>query len=300
MSPAEGRAVSSRRRFLRWSLAGGLVAVLLGYVTAVGWLMANEVQLVFVPNRKAFPVAPDVMARIERMPRVTATGRPGLLWVMRQAQRPDAPWVLYLHGNAANVTTPENVERYEQLRGLGLQLVAPEYPGFGEVEGTPSEGALGTAARDAWAWLRAAGVPADSIAIYGWSLGSGVATDLASAVDERAVVLEGAFSGIDDRASERYPWLPIRLMVRNRFASRERIGRIGSPLLLLHATDDTIVPVSHARDLIALALEPRRLVELTGGHMHPNRLDEARYLAALRAFFADVFPAAGAAAVAQP
>ena len=78
-------------------------------------------------------------------------------------------------------------------------------------------------------WLREQGVPASSIAIYGWSLGSGVATDLASAVDERAVVLEGAFSGVDDRASELYPWLPIRLMVRNRFASRERIARLGSP-----------------------------------------------------------------------
>ncbi len=105
------------------------------------------------------------------------------------------------------------------------------------------------------------------IAIYGWSLGSGVATDLASAVDERAVVLEGAFSGVDDRASELYPWLPIRLMVRNRFASRERIARLGSPLLLLHATDDTVVPVSHARTAAgrgAGASSPRR----THGRTH--------------------------------
>lgn len=299
MSPADAATTpSARRRFLRWSLIGALVAAVLAYGTAVGWLMANEVQLVFVPNRKVYTVAPDVAARIERVPRVTAAGAPGLLWVMRHAAQPQAPWVLYLHGNGANVGTPENVERYQHLHELGLQVVAPEYPGFGEVAGVPSEAALVAAARDAWNWLRDSGVPPGSIAIYGWSLGSGVATDLASTVDERGLVLEGAFSGIDDRASELYPWLPIRLMVRNRFASRDRIGRTGSPLLLLHATDDTIVPVAHARTLLALAREPRRLVELTGGHVHPNRQDETRYVAALRLFFGDVFP--GARAIDQP
>jgi pimeloyl-ACP methyl ester carboxylesterase len=282
-------------RLIRWSLIGAAIAVVLAYVTAIGYLMANEVQLVFVPNRKAYPVAPAVAARIERVPRHSPTG---LLWVMRQPNRPDAPWVLYLHGNAANLSTPVNVERYEQLQRLGLQVVTPEYPGFGEVEGAPSEAALGLAARDAWSWLREQGVRPSSVAIYGWSLGSGVATDLASAVDERAVVLEGAFSGVDDRASELYPWLPIRLMVRNRFASRDRIGRLGSPLLLLHATDDTIVPVSHGRALLAAARPPRSLVELTGGHIHPNRADERRYMAALQSFFAAVFPSAGV--VVQP
>lgn len=281
-----------RRRFLRWSLVGAAVAIVLAYLTAIGWMMTNEVQLVFVPNRKAYPLAHDVAARIERLPRVDATGRVvGLLWVMRQPARHDAPWVLYLHGNGSNVSTPENVERYEQLRRLGLQVVTVEYPGFGQVAGTPSEVSLGVAARDAWTWLREQGVPGSSIALYGWSLGSGVATALASTVEERAVILEGAFSGIDDRAAELYPWLPIRLMVRNRFASRDRIARLGSPLLLLHAADDTVVPIAHGRALLAAARPPRRLVELTGGHVHPNRRDAARYEAALRTFLGEVFPA---------
>ena len=244
-------------------------AAVLAYLTAIGYLMANEVELVFRPNRKAYPISAEIAARIERVPRTPQGLTSGLLWVMRQPAHADAPWVVYLHGNGANLSTPENVERYEVLRRLGLQVVAPEYPGFGEVNGTPSEAALDAAARDAWAWLRDQGVPVlRDRRSTGGPWGPGVATDLASAVDERAVILEGAFSGVDDRASELYPWLPIRLMVRNRFASRERIARVGSPLLLLHATDDTIVPVSHARTLLAAAREPRRLVELTGGHVH--------------------------------
>lgn len=291
MSPEPPAAGNLRRRFLRWSLIGAVAAAVLAYVTVIAWLMANEVSLVFVPSRQVHPIASDTAARIERVPRTLADGADGLLWVMRQAGRPDAPWVLYLHGNGANLSTPENVERYVQLHRLGLQVVAPEYPGYGEIHGSPSERTLDAAARDGWTWLQQSGVPAASVAIYGWSLGSGVATGLAIDVDERAVILEGAFSSIDDRASELYPWLPIRLMVRNRFASRERIGRIGSPLLLLHAADDTIVPLAHGQRLLGLAREPRRLVELTGGHVHPNRQDTARYMMALRSFLSDVFPA---------
>ena len=275
---------------------------MLAYATVVGWLIVNEVTLVFAPNRKAYPVGSGIAARVERVSRTLPDGTSGLLWVMRQDGHAEAPWVLYLHGNGANVSTPENVERYEQLHDLGLQVVAPEYPGYGELTGTPSEPALTAAARDGWAWLRENGVPDASIAIYGWSLGSGVATRLAVDVGERAVVLEGAFTGVDDRAAELYPWLPVRLMVRNRFASRDRIGLVGSPLLLLHATDDTVVPVSHGRQLLTLARDPRRLVELTGGHVHLNRQDAARYADALRTFLSEVFqapPPGAVAAVAQ-
>lgn len=270
-------------------LLAAAVAAGLAYATAMGWVMAHEVDLVFKPNRRAYAVALEAPAGIT-IARTLPDGRPGQLWVVRHAGRPDAPWVVYLHGNGATVATPENVERYGVLHDLGLQIVAPEYPGFGVLDGVPSEAALGLAARDAWAWLREQGVASADIAVYGWSLGSGVATDLASVVDERGVVLEGAFTGVDDRGREVYPWLPIGLMIRNRFASRERIGRLGSPLLLLHATDDQVIPVGHARRLLALAQPPRRLVELTGGHVHPNRAARARYTGALRAFFSGLWP----------
>jgi pimeloyl-ACP methyl ester carboxylesterase len=277
-----------RRRWLAWSVAGALAAIVLAYATAVGYMMANEVALVFAPNGRDYAIAPEIARRIERVPR-TVDGSPGLLWVLRGEA--DAPWVVFLHGNAANVSTPENVTRYLQLRSLGLQVVAPEYPGFGSVPGRASEAGAAAAARDAWEWVRASGVPASRIAVYGWSLGSGVATHLATTVDERGLVLEGAFTGVDDRAREVYPWLPIRYMIRNPFASRDRIGRIGSPLLLLHARDDRIIPFPHAERLLAAAHGPKRLVALTGGNIRPNLVDQQTYLDGLRGFFAEIFGA---------
>jgi pimeloyl-ACP methyl ester carboxylesterase len=287
VSPDTTGAPSIGRRFVRWSVAGALTASVLAYATAIGWLMANEVALVFVPNRKAYAVAPEMAARLERVTRTLPGGRPGLLWVLRHSPEGDAPWVIFLHGNGANVATPDNVTRYRQMLELGLNVVAPEYPGFGTIAGEASETAAVAAARDAWDWLRGSGVPAAHIVIYGWSLGSGVATHLAAAVDERALVLEGAFTGVDDRASELYPWLPIRLMIRNAFASRDRIARVGSPLLLLHARDDEIIPFAHGEQLLNAAREPKRLVALQGGHVRPNLRDQARYLGALRQFLGE-------------
>jgi fermentation-respiration switch protein FrsA (DUF1100 family) len=81
-------------------------------------------------------------------------------------------------------------------------------------------------------------------------------------------------------------------MISNPFASRERIARIGSPLLLLHARDDEIIPFAHGERLLQAAREPRRLVVLEGGHIHPNVRDEATYLGALRQFFGEAFPGA--------
>jgi fermentation-respiration switch protein FrsA (DUF1100 family) len=78
-------------------------------------------------------------------------------------------------------------------------------------------------------------------------------------------------------------------MIRNAFASRDRIARIGSPLLLLHARDDQIIPFPHGQRLLDAARAPKRLVALTGGHIRPNVRDEATYLAALRDFFGEVF-----------
>lgn len=285
------------RRLGRWSLIGAVIATVLAYATGIAYLKVNEVALVFAPDRRPVAVPADLAAGTTRLSRPTPTSQPGELLIVRRAADPAdpaaRPWVIFLHGNAAHVTSPGNVARYRQLLDLGVDVVAPEYPGYGSVEGPPSEAGSVAAARDAWEWLRASGVAPSRIAIYGWSLGSGVATRLASSVDERGLVLEGAFTGVDDRGSELYPWLPIRWIASHRFASREAIAQVGSPLLLLHARDDEVIPFAHSERLLALAHAPKRLVALTGGHIVPNERDRTRYEGALREFFAAIFGPAG-------
>lgn len=276
------------RPAVRSLLVGLLSLVAALYIGALGWLKWNEVTLVYRPVTRLDPVPGDLGLQPERLRAAGEEGASHLLWVYRSAHGAEAPWVLFLHGNGANVTTSINVARCHQLSLLGLNVVAVEYPGFGDSPGEPSEPAMVAAAQAAWRWLtRDIGVPEPRVAIYGWSLGSGIATQLASEVGEGALVLEGAFTSVADRAAEEYPWVPVSLLLRHPFASRDRIGAAGSPLLLLHARDDEIVPFAHGERLLAAARGLRQLVPLAGGHVYPNLVSEDAYLRALHAFLSD-------------
>jgi hypothetical protein len=185
-----------------------------------------------------------------------------------------APWVIFLHGNDANISTRLNIVHYERLRAIGLNVMAPEYRGFGGVAGVPTEAGLAEDARHAYDYLRQERhVDAARIVIYGWSLGSAVAVTLASGVDEAAVILEGAPASVVAIGARRYPMFPIRLLIRNPFESIRRVGAIHAPLLFLHSPEDVVIPMSEGRRLFEAARPPKQFVEVTGGHVYASERD---------------------------
>lgn len=278
-------APAPRPRRARSLLLAVVICVVVPYAGILGWLKWHETDLIYRPVRVMSDVPADLGLVPERLRIADDTGAVHPLWVYRTRPAREAGWVIFLHGNAANVSSTMNVARCHQLSLLGLNVVAVEYPGFGESAGEPSEPGMVAAAMTAWRWLTDdIGVPPSRIAIYGWSLGSGAATQVAADVDEAALVLEGAFTSVADVAAEIYPYLPVRWLLRHPFASHSRIGRAGSPVLLLHARDDEVVPFAHAERLHAAATGLRQLVPLSGGHVHPNLAREDDYLRALHGF----------------
>ena len=281
------------RRPVRFVSDVGILA-LLGYLGAVAYLYAYQIDLVFrAPTRGAL-VAASVGLAPERL---VITGERGLAteaWRVRAA-RPasEAPgagyWILFLHGNAASISSSANVRRYDQLRQLGLDVLAVEYPGFGDVGGSASEAGMHAAARAAYDRLRRIdGVPASRIAIYGWSLGTGAAIPLARDVEEAALITEGGFTSVLARAGEQHPFMPVRWLLQHPFRSDEAIAGTHSATLFLHSPDDTIIPFPHGEALFARAAEPKRLVRLAGGHIYPNAEDADRYSAAIHDFLSEV------------
>src|SRR5918995_755723 len=114
-------------------------------------------------------------------------------------------WVLFLHGNSATIASRVNIARYRELRALGLSVLAPEYRGFAGLPGIPTEAGLNADARAAFDYLTGTrGVSPTRVVIYGWSLGAAVAVDLASNVNEAAVVLEGAPASLVGIGAELY------------------------------------------------------------------------------------------------
>jgi pimeloyl-ACP methyl ester carboxylesterase len=272
------------------------ILALLGYGGAIAYLYAYQVELVFRAPSHAALYARSLGLAPER---VVVTGANGLAtdaWRIRPAATAAAGastvspyWVLFLHGNGAAISSSPNLRRYDQLRQLGLNVLAVEYPGFGDVGGKASEAGMHAAARAAYDRLRRVdGIPADHIAIYGWSLGTGAAVPLARDVDEAALIVEGGFTSVLARAREQHPFMPVGWLLQHPFRSDEAIAGTHSATLFLHSPDDAIIPFPHGEAMFAKAAEPKRLVRLAGGHIYPNAEDADRYSAAIHDFLAEV------------
>lgn len=276
MFPARG---SSLRAGAGRLLLLALVLILVSYGGAAAWLWTQETRLVFRAGRSLGPARPAPPFEHVDLPR--ADGARQFAWVMRHAGGGDT-WVLFLHGNAGTVASRMNITHYEQLRALGLNVLAPEYRGFGGLEGVPTERGLYADARAAYDYLRERlEVPPDRIAIYGWSLGGAVAIDLASQVAQAALILEGAPASLVDIGQQQYPLFPIRLLMRNPFDAVQKIGSVRAPILFLHSANDEIVPVGEGRRLFESARAPKRFLEVRGGHVDAAQVDSAVFLEAI-------------------
>lgn len=277
----------SRRPWLR---TAGLLAIVLlvGYVGLTAYLFLNQVELIFRPRRTLSLVSPTLgLQPVVRT--IAGLHGPTLAWEMPAGDATLHPnWIVFLHGNDATRSSGGNVVRYHQLRSLGLNVLAPEYPGYADAQGEPSERSMVEAARAAYNYLRRdRGVDGRRIAIYGWSLGSGAAVPVARDADEAALLLEGAFSSVLRRAQAEYPYLPIRFFVRHTFLSEDVIEWTGSPTLFLHSPEDVVIPFSDGERLYQRARAPKQIVRLRGGHITPNLDDEDTYLAAIVDFLSE-------------
>jgi fermentation-respiration switch protein FrsA (DUF1100 family) len=243
-----------------------------------GWLAS-----VFFPRTALPPFVSDSAVGAERVDFRSHDGVPQAAW--RLATPGVHPWMLYFHGNATAVT--EGLDRYRLFQQLGFNIFAPEYRGYNGVPGHPGEASLAHDALAAYQYLRETEHLGDhDIVIYGWSLGSAVAIDLATRVTPRALIAEGSPASIAAIVHERFPVIPISLVLpTNRFESIHKLTQVRAPVLFIHARDDEVVPFANGRRLYDVARDPKAFLELdAGGHADGPIADSARYLAGARQF----------------
>ncbi|MFD1709333.1 alpha/beta hydrolase [Ottowia sp. GY511] len=199
-----------------------------------------------------------------------------------------SPVLLYLHGARWDVRG--SASRIRRMQELGFSVLAIDYRGFGKSSaGLPSEAMALEDARAAWDWL-ARQHPDALRFIFGHSLGGGVAVQLAEQVrDQRGLILEGTFTSIPDVArTMKWGWLPVGPLITQRFDSRARIAQVGSPVLVVHGSEDRLIPPALGRQLFDAAAEPKRFVLVEGGsHHNTNSVGQDQYRAALPALFGD-------------
>jgi len=176
--------------------------------------------------------------------------------------------VLFCHGNGEHVS-----DLGPWLRSLSdelqISVLAFDYRGYGRSEGKPFERGVLDDAEAAQKWLaERVGIQPQDVVPYGRSLGGGVAVHLASSIGARALVVERTFHSMVDIGAAQYPFIPVRWVMRNRYPSAKRIENYSGPLLQLHGTADTLIPLSSAKLLFeACPATLKQFIEVPGmGH----------------------------------
>jgi fermentation-respiration switch protein FrsA (DUF1100 family) len=262
------------KRIARLVLFGSGVTVL-AMALAMMWLKAHEDELVFAAARSRQHLLTVLPADAERAAVAMPNGTQLASLVYRAAGRADDGfWVLHLHGNADSAFSPWQVRHCEALRRSGFNVLEIDYRGFGATPGLPSEAGMYEDSEAAYQDLLRRGVPPNRIILLGHSLGSGPAVLLATRHKAAALVVFGAFTSIPEAAADRYPYLPVRLVVAIQFNSLARIGGVHMPVIIAHSRADTLVPYAHALKLFAAANQPKHLITFDvpngdgfGGHV---------------------------------
>lgn len=197
-----------------------------------------------------------------------------------------APVLLYLHG--ARYDVRGSAPRMRRMHELGFSVLGVDYRGFGRSsKRLPSEETAAEDARAAWEWL-ARQHPKARRFIFGHSLGGAIAVQLAADVhDEAGLIVEGSFTSIPDVVSTfRWGWLPLSPFITQRFDSVSRIAEVGSPLLVVHGSQDSLIPPRLGQGLYERAREPKRFVLVEGGsHHNTNAVGQAQYRQAMSELF---------------
>ena len=256
--------VSSKLKMNR--ITNFLLVAVYGYSAFLAFIYFYQPRLLFFPNMpsREVEVSPgEVGLPYESVKLVTSDKVQLDGWFIPAPQARGV--VLFCHGNAGNIS--HRLDSLLLFNKLGLSTLIFDYRGYGRSQGKPSEQGTYQDAEAAWQHLRQErGVPPQQIILFGRSLGAAVAAHLATIHTAGALIIESCFTSVPDIAADLYPFLPARLLSRLDYNAKAKLENVGCPVLIVHSPNDEIIPYKHGRALYAAAKEPKRFLELRGGH----------------------------------
>lgn len=240
-----------------WKLGLVIFAALL----VLGW--SQQRFLIYVPDRNRVDPKQHGLSKVDEIKLRTPDGIELIGWY--GAAQPGQPTLLYFHGNAGNLLARAGRIGEYMARGRGMFMLS--YRGYGGSGGNPTEANNVADAALAYESLIEQGIPPSDIILYGESLGSGVALQLAAKRDVGGIILDAPYTSIADVGALVYPFLPVKTLILDRYDSMAHIGRINAPLLIVHGDRDELIPIEMGRKLFKEAPEPKQFAAIEGaGH----------------------------------
>ena len=240
----------------------GLVVMYLGWGVA---LLLLQPRLLYRPVKKISFTPGDLGLDFEDVTFDTADGVPVTGWYVPVDESRFT--ILFCHGNAGNIM--HCLDTIRLLHDLGISSFIFDYRGFGNSGGRPSEIGTYQDARAAYDWLtQTRGVPAEQVVLFGRSLGGSIAAHLAGRVRAAGLVIESAFSSYSDIGAKFYPYMPVRSFAGFKYDTVAHMAAVKCPVLVMHSRHDAYVPFEFGTRIFDAANEPKRFVEILGGHNH--------------------------------
>ena len=163
--------------------------------------------------------------------------------------------IVYFHGNAG--TLENRIHKLNHFKDMEVNFLIIAWRGFSGNKGSPTEEGLYIDGLSAINWITNQGVKEQNIILYGESLGTGIVTEIAQNKNFAGVILETPFTSMINAAKEFYPYIPVNLLLKDRFENFKKIKNINSPILIMHGEKDTIVPFKMGKKMYQLANEPK-------------------------------------------
>lgn len=259
-----------------------LTGIAAGYLVLAALVTICQRRLIYNPDpRRTTPTGSGLSGvSVSTIP--TPDGAEIVAWYAPPA--PGHPTILYFHGNAGWIEL--RADRMADLMRRGVGVLMPSYRGYGGSSGKPSEAANVADAQLAYDWLREQGTGPREIILFGESLGTGVATQLAVNRVCGGLVLDSPYTSMADLGARDYPWLPVRSLLWDRYETARHIKGVRAPVLVIHGADDTLVPARMGQAVYEAANGPKQIVIYPGAtHLDHRRLgsfdDLARWVMTL-------------------
>ena len=249
----------------------GLMVVYFFALLAVYFTQRN---FMYFPDTSPAPVGFDAEYGVDRiLIDVEGVGELSSLYV----QAPEgAPIILYFHGNGNSVYS--RTRQMRDFKAWGVGFLAVEYPGYGGNIGTPNEADIFATALVNYDMLIAKGYTPQHIVIYGHSLGSSVATYVASQRESTVLILTAPFYSALEMGQAQMPYFPIKLLLKDKFRSDIFMANVEEPLLILHGTADQVVPYAMGRKLLGVHGYEKNFVTIDGGFHDMWNTDMPNYI----------------------
>ena len=223
------------------------------YFLVLVFLYFYQRNLLYHPNENNYS-EDKISVDIENV-RIKTSDNIELLGWYHEKNLKDFKTLIFFHGNAGSLEN--RIHKLNHFRDMNINFLIIAWRGFSGNNGNPSEQGLYEDGKSAIDWLIKKGVSEKNLILYGESLGTGVAIHLAQNKNFAGVILETPFTSMIDAAKKFYPYIPVKLLLKDKFENYKKIKNINSPILIMHGEVDQLVPFSMGKKIYEIANEPK-------------------------------------------